>query len=812
MPRIEDEAHLAAPRRHDHRPEEEIGPQDPRGRAVDGREPPGMPGVVQHQHAPVRSVGFDSDEGVAADEEASGSGACRPRRRPSRIFLQQNGGPEVDLRRNAGGEERLEADERPVGREQQPRQCALVFVDEGGSGAGAQRERIGREPGVERFDRHRRRDPPETQKIREQRAPGREGGGEASLIDRGDGVLCAHRRDVMRGPQRIVAEGVLEAADERCVRPGVAETDELDAGCVLGRFSARELGDDVECGLARAGIENRPVHLASNGQSRGSVRPVVAGEIEHREQHERPSDQKAAFGNRARETDQQDRGACEPQNRFQESRCGLPETTAERGEDRRTPQTRERTHHARGPTARSRIVQHPVQSARGRKREREGEEKGGIGRAPEELYAGKPAPGELEERRVSAQSVKKRDGGGEEEEAALRPGRAGGPGRHQHKEARGSQIKHAHVLRQKEIRIRPGERRWPPEIGHRATGPEQMRCQKSEQEGGMERAAVRSLQVDGGAVRARGLESGEKKRDSRRDDRESGGEAQRQERTADRRQPVRGSEPAPGDEGRGEIGTEKSYLVATREQQGEKRPACASGAPGRARDRAVEGEQQPGQDGERVQLTHVLEAPGHRAAGHEKKTSEESRGRAQPAIDRPQGHPCATQKGQGEDGDVEGARVGVGQQRGQSEKVGRKQKGLRIRDVREAGEQMRHPKRALARGQTTSEETEMRPELRLGVPGNGDRAREPGPSVPQPAEQKTRAGENGLAVRKRSDLPGAFTGTGAERHGRYGSCREATARTKLSRRGVREGRPRRWQRRRPWRPSAIPGRSFSCTG
>ena len=85
---------------------------------------------------------------------------------------------------------------------------------------------------------------------------------------------------------------------------------------------------------------------------------------------------------------------------------------------------------------------------------------------------------------------------------------------------------------------------------------------------------------------------------------------------------------------------------------------------------------------------------------------------------------------------IDGPQAGRGVEQGQQQEGRREDHRLRVGDLRMAAEHVGRPERRLAARQALRQELDLRLEVRLGVPGDGDAARQPGPADDQGCEQR----------------------------------------------------------------------------
>ena len=122
----------------------------------------------------------------------------------------------------------------------------------------------------------------------------------------------------------------------------------------------------------------------------------------------------------------------------------------------------------------------------------------------------------------------------------------------------------------------------------------------------------------------------------------------------------------------------------------------------------------------------MLDARGRRAAERERQRGNERAAAGPAAIASVEDDGRAAKEQRGEGRGVGGAEIDARIDPRQCEVQRREQQRLRIGDLGSAREHVGGPQRRLAVCQRRGEETELRLELRLGVPRNRHRAGEPG--------------------------------------------------------------------------------------
>ena len=156
-----------------------------------------------------------------------------------------------------------------------------------------------------------------------------------------------------------------------------------------------------------------------------------------------------------------------------------------------------------------------------------------------------------------------------------------------------------------------------------------------------------------------------------------------------------------------------------------------AGAPGRALERPRQHPQRQRQEHQAFDLADVLDARRGRAAERKRQRRDQRAADVPAAVAKKQDDAGAAGIEQREHQDVGEPRAWVRDEQRRDEMEGGEDQRLRIGDLRPAGENVRRPERRLAGRERAGEEGELRIELRGGVVGNFDRARQPGPGQRQ---------------------------------------------------------------------------------
>jgi hypothetical protein len=213
---------------------------------------------------------------------------------------------------------------------------------------------------------------------------------------------------------------------------------------------------------------------------------------------------------------------------------------------------------------------------------------------------------------------------------------------------------------------------------------------------------------------------------------------------------------------------EERDLVAAEHHERRDRPGGGSVEHGSA----LQGARQEPEDdrhiGQAEDLPDVLDAPGRGGAEGKHDGGDEAPRRMPGAIpeEGEQRRPAETQHGK-RDG-VEGPESGIGIDE-REEEIGRgEDERLRVGDLRRPGEHVWRPERRLAGVNGLGQELQLRIEVRLGVPRDGDRPGQPRPAEGEPAraEERERGCERpGLLVPQRRRI------SPARARGRWSRCR-----------------------------------------
>ena len=134
----------------------------------------------------------------------------------------------------------------------------------------------------------------------------------------------------------------------------------------------------------------------------------------------------------------------------------------------------------------------------------------------------------------------------------------------------------------------------------------------------------------------------------------------------------------------------------------------------------------------------MLQAPGRRTAKGESERGDQRAFRAPAAIEKQHHQSQPAEREHAESDGVEGYERRRAIKQSQQEMRRRENQRLRIGDLRMAAKDVGRPERRLARVQRAGEKRQLRIKMRLGVPWNGECAREPGPGEQQGASQKQR--------------------------------------------------------------------------
>ncbi len=223
-----------------------------------------------------------------------------------------------------------------------------------------------------------------------------------------------------------------------------------------------------------------------------------------------------------------------------------------------------------------------------------------------------------------------------------------------------------------------------------------------------------------------------------------------------------GSEPMRRDRAREKQEAEEGDLIAVQGHQAGGEAGERAVEEGVARQGPRQEEQRHRPEGEAQDLADMLHPPAGRHAEGEDEGRGERPGRMPGTVagvghDRERAEPEHA-----EDGGVEGAKARIGIEGREGEEGRREDQGLRIGDLRRAGEDVGRPERLLAAMQRLRQELQLRIKMRLRVPGDRDRAGEPGPAQDRPAEEKERdrrrpvaAGRRGRSGQAHAATPGA---------------------------------------------------------
>ena len=123
----------------------------------------------------------------------------------------------------------------------------------------------------------------------------------------------------------------------------------------------------------------------------------------------------------------------------------------------------------------------------------------------------------------------------------------------------------------------------------------------------------------------------------------------------------------------------------------------------------------------------MLDARGRGAAERECQCGHHRAANVPAAVAEIEDQADATEEQRREHDRIGGPEARGAIEHGEQEMQRRKDQRLRVGDLRPAGEYVRRPERRLAVVQRAREKAQLRMELRLGVPRNGDRARKPRP-------------------------------------------------------------------------------------
>ncbi len=174
------------------------------------------------------------------------------------------------------------------------------------------------------------------------------------------------------------------------------------------------------------------------------------------------------------------------------------------------------------------------------------------------------------------------------------------------------------------------------------------------------------------------------------------------------------------------IDREQRHLIAAEHDQGGEHTSARTGPPRRALERARQQPQRQRQEHQALDLADVLDARCCRAAERERQRRHQRAADMPAAVAEEQDHAGAAGVEQHEHQNVGEPRAWVRNEQRHNEMEGGEDQRLRIGDLRPAGKDVRRPERRLAGRERAGEECKLRIELRGGVVGNFDRARQPG--------------------------------------------------------------------------------------
>ena len=375
-------------------------------------------------------------------------------------------------------------------------------------------------------------------------------------------------------------------------------------------------------------------------------------------------------------------------------------------------------------------------------RKQRAEDEGGVGRATKQTHPGKEVVEQAKSRRVPAEPVEQdqhhRDG---EEADVARPRHAAHHAERQHGDERQrARIELAHVLRQIEAGRAPGKARRPPIIDLGVGGAVEIRKGERQQVRRMQRAASRRHQVDDRPVGGGGEQIGHQ-------DREPGDQGgcdpcgdQRPDACDDPRERMHAGQPVRDHQAGHHVEAEQGHLIAPERDQAAGDPGRGTCSLRRAHKRPrqqPEGERQPGEAGD---LAGMLQPRSRRAAEREPERRHQRAGDMPAAVAEQQDDADAAEKQRREGHGVGGAEARPRVEPGERQMQGREQHRLRVGDLRPAGERIGRPQRRLPGGERGGEELQLRLDLRLGVPWNGDGARQPRPGDHHEGEREDRNG------------------------------------------------------------------------
>ena len=292
--------------------------------------------------------------------------------------------------------------------------------------------------------------------------------------------------------------------------------------------------------------------------------------------------------------------------------------------------------------------------------------------------------------------------------------------------------------------VRPGEARRAPVVLHAARGAEHVGHHQRQQQGRMQRAARGADVVDRGTV---GLLHQQGRQQHRHGDEERAHTPPAASGSALARNAARGSAAVSRrhtTKARQQIDAEQRHLVAPQHHAGGDDPGGNAVEDRAPCQRPVQAQHRHGQIGEAQHLADVLDAPGHRGPVAEGQRGDQPAGPMPAPVAEPQHESRAGEEHAGQHGGVHRPQAGGAvDQRQRQERRGEDHR-LRVGDLRMAAEHIGRPGRRVAARQALRQELDLRQEVRLGIPGDGHAAGQPGPADDQRGE-----GEEGHRERDR---------------------------------------------------------------